>query len=133
MLNWIRWHWQLVLLFVKVSRHRKLLSEVFDNLDEDDGRRYHLELRRLKQKIAKYSKRGTLTKPMLLRNEFFNVLNSQQEEFFEENLEVFISMMASWFIKRKSEVKKDVDIDDSLDNTIEDSIVEEASIDSEEE
>jgi len=133
MLNWIRWHWQLVLLFVKILSHRKLLSEVFDNLDEDDGRRYHLELRRLKNKVAKASRKKTLTKPMLLRNEFFNTLNSQQEEFFEENLEVLISMMASWLIKRKCEVKEDTPIDDLLDDTVQDPSIEEGSIDSEEE
>lgn len=121
MFNWLRWHWQLVVLFVKIINHRKLLSEVFDTLKEDDGRRYHLELRRLKQKIAKNSRKGTLTKPMLLRNEFFNALNSQQEEFFEENMEILIAMMASWFIKRKLKPNLIEPIKDSEDDVIQDS------------
>ena len=121
MFNWLRWHWQLVVLFVKIINHRKLLSEVFDTLKEDDGRRYHLELRRLKQKIAKNTRKGTLTKPMLLRNEFFNALNSQQEEFFEENMEILIAMMASWFIKRKLEPNLIEAIEDSEDDVIQDS------------
>tara|TARA_R110001592_G_scaffold169729_3_gene406391 strand:+ start:324 stop:698 length:375 start_codon:yes stop_codon:yes gene_type:complete len=114
MLHWLRWHWQLVVLFYKILNHKKLLSEVFDNLDEDDGRRYHLELRTLKRKVSKGNSNGSLTKPLMLRYEFFNALNSQQEEFFEENLETLIAMMASWLIVRKCETKKDLQMDDQI-------------------
>ena len=105
MLNWLRWHWNLIVLFFAVCKHRELLLQVFDSLEEDDGRRYHLELRTLKRKVAKAQKNKSLTKPMLLRNEFFNMLNSQQEEFFIENLEILIAMLSAWFINRKIEPK----------------------------
>ena len=118
MLNWLRWHWHLFVLFIKIINYRELLSEVFDNLEEDDGTRYQLELRQLKRKVSKGISKGTLTKPILLRNEFFNTLNSQQEEFFEDNLEMTIAMMASWLIIRKSDTKEAADDVDQLETSI---------------
>lgn len=99
MLQKVIWYIKFFRYCWDISKQKEDL-QFFLTLPEDDGKRYQLNLRELKRKIPKATKRGTLTKPLLLRNELYHTLQDQPDESFKEEITVIIMMMILWGMQR---------------------------------
>ena len=100
------WYFRYFRYCWKISKHAEVL-EFFEALPEDDGRRYNLQLKQFRTKIPKAIKSGTLTKPMILRREFFQALNAQPEEGFADELSIPTLMMILWGMQRSQDLSEE--------------------------
>ena len=83
---------------------RVLLEDtaLFMSLPEDEGKRYRLELRNLDRKIRNLkTNKDSVTKATYLRYLLYQTFNEQDEDSFDEDLQLPFALIAAWALARK--------------------------------
>ena len=72
------------------------------SLPEDEGKRYKLEIRNLDRKIRNLkTNKDSVTKATYLRYLLYQTFNEQDEESFDEDLQLPFALIAAWALSRK--------------------------------